>query len=662
MSAVANTLRIIGEVCATLEGLAIGRIDSSCMHILSIEAISKNYGLGPLFLNVSLGLNSDDRIGVVGANGSGKTTFLRLIAGAEKPDTGRLTFTEGVTIGYLPQNPPYKPEESVLDAVFAASDARMKLLLDYERACHELSVGGEDEPRLLNRVSALAHQLEASGAWELETNARTVLSRLGIIDTEALMGTLSGGQRKRVALAHALIANPRLLILDEPTNHLDAETITWLEEYLDRYSGALLLVTHDRYFLDRVTKRILEIDRSLVQAFDGNYAYYLEKKEEQVEARAVEGQKREMLIRRELAWLRRGAKARTRKSKARIDRAESLMAQPVETARAELDISVGSSRIGKKILELRDITKAYDGKVLIEDFSYTLKPGDRIGIIGPNGAGKTTLLELMTGRIAPDSGSLAVGQTVRFGYYDQENRALDEQERVIDYIRAVAERIETADGTFITAGQMLEKFLFTGAMQYAPIAKLSGGERRRLYLLRVLMSAPNVLVLDEPTNDLDIQTMMTLEDYLDNFGGCLIVVSHDRYFLDRTIEHIFRFEGGGRLREYPGNYSAFLEARRGQEREAAAARPATGVGRATQQRETPATAAPRKLTSKERRELEETEARIRVAEQRQAEIEVELSANASDAQSVHQLYNEREKLAEQLAHDLERWAELAELA
>lgn len=635
------------------------------MHILSIETVSKNYGLKPLFENVSLGLDSGDRIGVVGVNGSGKTTLLRLIAGAETPDAGRIVFAEGVSIGYLPQNPPFEPEQSVLDAVFAASDARMKLLLDYERACQSLlTAGGGDETRLLKRVSELQHELEASGAWELETNARTVLSKLGIHDTTALMTTLSGGQRKRVALAHALIANPTLLILDEPTNHLDAETIGWLEAYLARYRGALLLVTHDRYFLDRVTTRILEIDRSTVQSFAGNYAYYLEKKEEQDEARAAEGQKREMLIRRELAWLRRGAKARTRKSKARIDRAESLMAQPKETARAELDISVGARRIGRKVLELHDIGKSYDGRVLIEGFNYMLKPGDRIGIIGPNGAGKTTLLEIITGRVAPDTGTVAVGQTVRFGYYDQENRALDEQQRVIDSIRDVAERIETADGTFITASQMLEKFLFTGAMQYAPVGKLSGGERRRLYLLHVLMGAPNVLLLDEPTNDLDIQTLVRLEDYLDGFGGSLIVVSHDRYFLDRTVEHIFRFEAAGRLREYPGNYTAFLEARQTEQRLVAAptSPTATDTTRPASQDRAASSNARRKLSFKEQRELEELEARIQKAEQRTNEITTELSANSSDAYLVNQLYKEQETLAAQLTRDLERWAELAEFA
>jgi ATP-binding cassette subfamily F protein uup len=631
------------------------------MHILSLESIGKSYGLKPLFEGVSLGLDSKDRVGVVGVNGSGKTTFLRLVAGVEQADAGRIVFAEGVSIGYLPQNPPFKAEQTVLDAVFAAGDARTRLLHDYEQACHDLALAGNDDRRVLDRVAELSHELEASGAWETETEARTILSKLGIADTGAQVGTLSGGQRKRVALARALIESPDLLILDEPTNHLDAETITWLEDYLDRYRGALLLVTHDRYFLDRVTNRILEVERGTVQAFDGDYAYYLEKKQEQEATRALEGQKREMLIRRELAWLRRGAKARTRKSKARIASAESLMAQPKEQARAELDINVTSSRIGKKVLELRDLSKSYDERVLIKNFSRTFKPGDRMGIIGPNGAGKTTLLDLITGKVEADYGSIEVGQTVRFGYYDQENRALDERERVIDYVRAVAERIETADGQFITASQMLEKFLFTGAMQYAPIEKLSGGERRRLYLLRVLMSAPNVLLLDEPTNDLDIPTLVTLEDYLDGFGGCLIVVSHDRYFLDRTIEHILRFESEGRVREYPGNYTAFLEARREAEEsapapaasKAVAAKPASTNGKS---------ATRRKLSFKERKELEELESRIEASELRQAEIEAGLIASASDSERVLRLYEEREALTLQLAADLERWAELAELA
>ena len=410
------------------------------MHILSIIAVSKTYGFKPLLENINLGFSDTDRIGVVGVNGSGKSTLLRLIAGAEVPDTGRLVFAEGVTIGYLPQNPTFVPGQTVLEAIFAADNPQMNLLRDYERACHELSHGTGAETRLLQRVTELAHELEIHGAWDAENNARAILQRLGISDTNALVDTLSGGQRKRVALAGALIANPSLLILDEPTNHLDAETIAWLESYLERYRGALLLVTHDRYFLDRVTSRILEIERDAVQSFAGNYAYYLEKKEEQDELRAVAGQKHAMLVRKELAWLRRGAKARTRKSKARLDYAADLIAQPKEKARAELDISVTTSRIGKKILELANITKAYDGRTLLADFSYLLKPGERIGIIGPNGAGKTTLLEIITGRVTPDSGVVDLGQTARLGYYDQESRYLNESMRVIDYIREAAEK------------------------------------------------------------------------------------------------------------------------------------------------------------------------------------------------------------------------------
>jgi len=629
------------------------------MHILSIESVSKSYGLKPLFEQVNLGLDSEDRIGVVGVNGSGKTTLLRLIAGQLQPDSGRITFATGVSTGYLSQNPPFDPNQAVLDAVFAASDARMKLLIAYERACHDLEIDSNSEQRL-RRVSELAHELEAAGAWDLETNARTVLSRLGITDTTAAMGTLSGGQRKRVALAHALIQSPDLLLLDEPTNHLDAETITWLETYLARYRGALLLVTHDRYFLDRVTGRILEIDRGAVQSFDGNYSYYIEKKEEQELKRVVEGQKRDMLIRRELAWLRRGAKARTRKSKARLDAAASLMAQPKEVARAELDISVASSRMGKKILELHQITKAFDDRTLIDGFSYILKRGDRIGIIGPNGAGKTTLLEIISGRLKPDQGSVDTGLTVNLGYYDQENRALPADERVIDYIRSVAERIETAEGAFITASQMLEKFLFTGAMQYAPIGLLSGGEQRRLYLLRVLMGAPNVLLLDEPTNDLDIQTLITLEQYLDDFAGCVIVVSHDRYFLDRTVEHIFRFEPGGHLRQYPGNYTNFMEARESEERVVATARPKSNTRAAAEPEKVDSPPqGKRKLSFKEQKELAALEVEIEAGERRQAEIDATLADNSSDAYLVHQLYQERELLTEKLARALDRWAELA---
>lgn len=634
------------------------------MTILGLENVGKDFGIKPLFGGVTFSVESGERVGLIGANGSGKTTLLRVIAGQESPDTGRVMFSGNPVVGYLPQNPPFNPDATVLDSIFTASSHVMQLLHDYEAACQQLAANGTD-PALLARVADLAAQLESSGGWSLETEAKIILNRLGITDTAARMGTLSGGQRKRVALAHALIEHPDLLILDEPTNHLDADTINWLERYLERYSGALLLVTHDRYFLDRVTRRILEVDRGKVQAYAGNYSYYLTQKEEEAARREVEDHKRDMLIRQELAWLRRGAKARTTKQKARIDRANDLMSAPRERKQEGLEIAVGARRLGSKVAELHGIGKQYDGRWLMRDFTHILQPGERLGIIGPNGTGKTTLMELLTGRTQPDEGKIVVGDTVVVGYYDQESRALDDEQRVIEYIREVAENITTADGSVITASQMLERFLFPGAMQYSPVGKLSGGERRRLYLLRVLMSAPNVLILDEPTNDLDIPTLQTLESYLDGFGGVLIVVSHDRYFLDRTVEHLFRFEGDGTIREYPGNYSAFLEI---QEREGAAAAEAGSAG--TQPTAKPRTDAPppatntpnaaRKLSYKERKELERLEQDIERGEQRKQELEQQLAT--ADYTTAQPLAEALAQLTTQLEHDVERWSELAEFA
>ncbi len=514
----------------------------------------------------------------------------------------------------------------------------------------------EYSDELLEKVSDLQHELEICGGWEIETNAKNVLTKLGITDTTAQMKTLSGGQRKRVALAHELIVKPDILILDEPTNHLDADTIEWLEDYLRRYTGALLLVTHDRYFLDRVTNRIFEIDRGAVQTFAGNYAYYLEKKEEQDSLRAVEGHKREQLIKKELAWLRRGSKARTRKSKHRINAAHELMAQPKERAKAEIDIAIGSKRLGSKIVEIYNISKAFGERVLIDNFSYLLKRDDRIGIIGENGSGKTTLLEILTDRLKADSGEIEIGQTVKIGYYDQESRALNENLRVIDYIKEVAEYVTTVDGNQITASQMLEKFLFPPAAQYSIIGNLSGGERRRLYLLRILMASPNVLLLDEPTNDLDIPTLIALEEYLDDFAGALIVVSHDRYFLDRTIDSIFRFEAGGHIREFAGDYSAYLEIIESEEAEIKNADTRTKVSVPTT--DEPKKQKVNKLSFKEKHELEKLETKIPISEQRLAEIENELAEFATDSYKLNELINEQKKLTADLEKSIERWAEL----
>lgn len=644
------------------------------MNILSLENVSKSFGIKPLFSSVSFGLDESDKIGVIGANGSGKSTLLKVISGEEPPDSGRVVIANGKVIATLSQNPPFDEDQTVIEAVFAGSNEalhqKLELLRQYEFACEQLA--GQNNPhqndeKSLKRVADLAAQLEISGAWQLENELKAILTELGIAHLNARMGALSGGQRKRVALAHSLFIKPDLLILDEPTNHLDAETVEWLERWLADFKGAVLLVTHDRYFLDRVTNRIIEIDRGRLHSFTGNYVRFLEKKQEQEEIEAVRASKLKQMARRELEWLRRGPKARTSKAKARIDRANELIRQARETAseiaaRKSLDTAFeafNTNRIGKKILGLRNVSKSFGEKTVISDFSYQFKRGDRIGIIGANGSGKTTLLELIAGRLQPDSGEVEKGETIVIGYYDQENREFDESMRLIDYIREVAENIRTAEGDLITASQMLDRFLFPPAMQYQTIGTLSGGERRRLYLLRMLMSAPNLLLLDEITNDLDIPTLVALEEYLESFPGCLVIVSHDRYFLDRTIDYILRFENGGkyRIREYPGNYSAFLEIREREKEETRALKETAAVAAA----EKPANLKNRKLSFKEKRELEELEKRIAALELRKAEAEEELATNGSDHVLVARLYQELQSIEETLEHDLERWAELGDL-
>jgi ABC transport system ATP-binding/permease protein len=634
------------------------------MNILSVENLEKRFGSKLLFENATFGLDEGDRVGIIGVNGSGKSTMLRILAGAEIADAGRVAFARDRTVSYLSQNPSFVETATVLDTIFPAESEVMCLLRDYEIACAEIATS-DDETRL-ERVAALTHRIELTGAWEIETNARMVLEQLGLVDTRAIVGTLSGGQRKRVALARVLITRPDLLILDEPTNHLDADTITWLESYLERMQSALLLVTHDRYFLDRITSRMLEIDRGRVQGFVGNFTRYLEQKEAQEALRTVEEQKRKSLVRRELAWLRRGAQARSTKAKARVERAEALVAQPKDGPRTELEISASTSRLGKKVLELYGVAKAYGECTVLDDFSYVFKRDDRIGIVGPNGAGKTTLLDIVVDRVSPDRGRVEKGATVVIGYYDQESRALDESKRVIDYVREVGESIETSDGSRITASQLLEKFLFSVDTQYALIERLSGGERRRLYLLRVLMGAPNVLLLDEPTNDLDIQTLETLEDYLDSFPGCLIVVSHDRYFLDRTVDHIFRFEGRGSIRSFPGNYTAAEDLRA-----RVAAEATHAEGERSRPKPTPSiraqpsassTQVPRKLSFKEQRELLELEARLEVAESRKGAIHTEMAGASSEYERVQRLYAELQSIEEAIERDFTRWSELAERA
>ena len=632
------------------------------MSLLTLENIGKSYSEKILFQGATFGLEADERVALIGSNGAGKTTLLRLIAGTEEPDGGRI-YTDGDPItGYLPQDPSFDPESTVLNTIFSSENEIMRLLRDYEEACGLLAVADGDSEALLERVADLSAKMDASGAWSAETEAKIILDKLGVTDVTAKMGVLSGGQRKRVALAHALIEHPDLLILDEPTNHLDADTITWLEDFLSRYSGALLLVTHDRYFLERVTNRIVEIDRGTIRSYSGNYSYYLGKKEEEEERLEVEAHKRDMLVRSELAWLRSGAKARRTKQKARIERANELMSAPREARKENVDISVGSRRLGSKVLELNQVSKAYGDLKLVENFTYVVAPGERLGIVGPNGSGKTTLLEMILGNLKPDSGTIEIGETVLIGYYDQESRALADDMRVIDYILEAAEIVKTADGSSVTASQMLERFLFAPKVQYGMIGDLSGGERRRLYLLRLLMKTPNVLILDEPTNDLDIATLQVLENWLDDFPGSVIVVSHDRYFLDRTIDHLFRFEGNGYLREYPGNYSAFLDIRNREEAEAAAVAAKHSETRSSAKKETVEsdTDKPRKLSYKERKELERLESAIEQAEEKKGELESALAT--ADYVAAGELADKLKVLDEQLEKDVERWSELAEFA
>jgi ABC transport system ATP-binding/permease protein len=633
--------------------------------ILSLETISKQYADRPLLDGVTLAVESGERIGIVGVNGSGKTTLLRIAAGVEPPDQGRVTRARDLRVAYLPQNPLLDGELTVIEQIFSgdvpvwgAHGAVLQLLREYELAAAALAQA-PGEPALQEHLSVLVAQMDAAGAWEMENNARTILSRLGLADLAGRrVAELSGGQRKRVALAAALVAPADLLILDEPTNHIDVTTVAWLETFLARSAAALLLVTHDRYFLERVVGRIVEVEHGHLYAYPGNYSKFLELKDARAAQQATDEARRQTILKKELAWLRRGARARTTKQQARIDRIDAMQAAAPEASPGELELSSLSRRLGKRVIELKHISKAYGDQALIRDLGLTIAPRDRLGIIGPNGSGKTTLLNLIAGRVSPDAGAIDVGTTVHMAYYDQESAGLDESQRVIDYIKEGAELVRTGAGALISAAQMLERFLFPPEMHYSLIGKLSGGERRRLYLLRTLIAAPNVLLLDEPTNDLDIQTLAVLEDYLDDFAGAVIAVSHDRYFLDRVAERLLAFEGDGVVVEYPGAYSFYAEATA--HRAAAEAAPE----RPKPKPATPATPArPRKLTFKEQRELQGLEGRIAELEAAQADLSERINTVAGDDyQALMRLTAELERVGTELEAAVERWAELAEIA
>ncbi|WP_373536167.1 ABC-F family ATP-binding cassette domain-containing protein [Microcoleus sp.] len=638
------------------------------MTIFTLRSIKKDFGIKELLTDASFSLDEGDKVGLIGTNGSGKSTLLKMIAGMESIDSGDRWVNPGSTIVYLPQQPDLDENHTVLEQVFADSGEQMALVREYEEISDQLSHGKGDTDKLMARLSAVSERIDQVDAWDLETKAKLILTKLGIEDFHAKIADLSGGYRKRIALATALLSEPDVLLMDEPTNHLDALSVEWLQNYLNGYRGALLLITHDRYFLDRVTNRILEIDRGDLYNYAGNYAYYLEKKALAEESAASTQRKFSGVLRRELEWLKKGPKARSTKQKARIDRIKDMRAEEFKTANGKVEIATAGRRIGKKVIELLNISKAYDDRTLIKDFTYNFTPEDRIGIIGCNGAGKSTLMDIITGRIQPDSGTVEIGTTIHIGYFDQHSEDLtpNEDQRVIEYLKSVAELVQTADGEIITASQMLEKFLFPPNQQYAPINKLSGGEKRRLFLLKVLMSAPNVLILDEPTNDLDVQTLAVLEDYLEDFNGCVIVVSHDRYFLDRTIDMVFALEPGGNLRLYPGNYSVYLDYKKAEE--------AKEVQEQKEKEKLARTAAsnnskPKAVTSKstkvsfnDKREYEQLETKIPQLEAEKAEIEKILSNNApSGFAEVKKLSDRLAKLTQEIDRATERWLELAEL-
>ena len=602
------------------------------MNILTIEHLTKSYTERLLFDDTSFSINEGEKIGLIGINGTGKSTLLKIAAGLEEPDQGTVVRGRNLYIRFLPQNPVFEPQLTVLECVIKENEG------------HEHS-------------------------WDLEGQAKNILTQLGITEYGAVISTLSGGQKKRVALASVLLSTADLLVLDEPTNHLDSSMADWLEEYLKKFRGALLMITHDRYFLDSVSNRIVELDKGKLYSYQANYAGYLELKEERMAMEEASERKRQTILRTELQWIRRGARARSTKQKGRIQRFEELSARKGPEEDGDVEMSSLSSRLGRTTVEISHLSKSYGDKVLLSDFNYIFLKNDRIGIIGPNGSGKSTLMKMIVGWVQPDSGETVIGQTVKMGYFSQENEDMDESLKVIDYIKNVAEYVKTPEGS-VSASQMLERFLFPSSVQYTPIGKLSGGERRRLYLLHILMDAPNVLLLDEPTNDLDIRTLTILEDYLDHFQGIVITVSHDRYFLDRVVRRIFAFERDGVVKQYEGGYTdyqAALDERSREENPAAEGKAGQAgqdaqTGGRTNWKEGQQRDKKPKFSYKEQREWETIEDDIASLEAAVAGLEEEILKAARDYSRLNSLMQEKEEKESQLEEKMERWMYLNDLA
>ena len=623
--------------------------------ILTVENLSKSYGEKILFENINFTIDNGDKIGLVGVNGTGKSTFIKTIAGVITPDYGSMIKARGLQIESLLQDAELEPDNTVLMEVFKGNQPIMKVLAQYEQA---LKVSETENNKLLqDEVLKLSQEIDKLDGWKIESDAKIVLTKLGITDFSQKIKNLSGGQKKRVALAASLINICDLLILDEPTNHLDSETIIWLEEYLAKYKGALLMVTHDRYFLDNVATKILELDKGSSYIYQGNYSQFLEGKLQREDIAMASERKRQNLYRTELAWIKRGAKARTTKQKARIDRFEELKQQKFLVNTDKIEIGMGTSRLGKMIIEIENLTFNYQYKKIIENFSYNLLRNDRIGIIGNNGLGKSTLLNLIADKLEPTTGNIKIGKTVKIGYFSQETIDMDERLRAIEYIKETAHFITLADGTKLSASQLMEKFLFSGDLQWTYIGKLSGGEKRRLYLLKILIDEPNILLLDEPTNDLDMQTLSILEDFIDNFNGAIIFVSHDRYFIDRLAQKSFIFEGDGKIRISNGGYSDYKD---NIELESEIESPKVEKLETTNKNK--AESAKKKLTFKEQREYSEIEAVIAEVESYIKVLEGQINSAGSNFELLQQLTKDEIAAREKLDYLLERWAYLEEIA
>ncbi|MFN9618408.1 MAG: ABC-F family ATP-binding cassette domain-containing protein [Synechococcaceae cyanobacterium] len=643
------------------------------MSLISLVGAGRDFGLRPLFDGLDLHVGEGERLGLIGPNGAGKSTLLKVLAGEEPLDRGERRLAPRLRVVRMEQEPRVDPAATVLDTVFAAGGKRQALLREHEALSQALT-GAGDDPALLARLGDLHRRMEEQDAWGLEQQCREVLERLGVRDGQRRLGELSGGNRRRVALAAALVADPDVLLLDEPTNHLDADGVEWLQGWLERFRGALVLVTHDRYLLDRVTRRIVAVEGGQARAYEGGYGRYLEQRAAEEAAEEAGAARLRGTLRRELAWLRRGPKARSTKQKARIQRIEALRQIPARQGRGTLSMAATARRLGRRVISAEDLAVVAGERQLLQGFDYDFDPEDRVGIIGANGAGKSSLLEVLAGRRAPAAGRLERGGTVKLAYFDQHSAVLDGPEasrtgtrKVIDVVKEAASRVEI-DGREWSASQLLERFLFAPAQQHQPVAKLSGGERRRLHLCRLLIEAPNVLLLDEPTNDLDVHTLAVLEDFLDDFRGCVVVVSHDRWFLDRTVDRLFCFVDG-RLERFEGNYSAYLERQATRQLERAAAPAAkrqqaeAGPPPTTPEvPKVPEAQVSRRRSYRESRELEALERDLPAWEERRRSLEAELAgANGLDRGALEARSHELAELLERIAAAEERWLMLSEM-